>query len=689
LPMVVVNATRDQISAIAALPAVRSVYANRTLSFFDQESRALIGLDEVASDPALTLPDGTPLSGAGVTIAILDSGVDASHPDLPAGSKVVQNVRLNGAVGAGVGFSHPVPVEGLLNTDLVLGHGTFVASVAAGTGAAGAGAHRGVAPGASILALSAGDLFILNVLEGFDYILDNAGRFGVRVINCSWGTEGFFDPDDPVNIATRILHDSGMTVVFAAGNHGPAPDTLNPYSVAPWVLGIGSTGKDGRLSGFSSRGIFEELLYHPTLMAPGEEIIGASPAALSGGAPYAVASGTSYAAPHAAGVAALLLEARPSLSPSEIKRILQAAAIPILAGDRSEIGAGGLDAWSSLTQAIDPARPFGTHVPGWLDERPFRIEHAPASVTGATLPAGSILQLPVSLPGGPISWQTTLAWGTLPGLSDLEARVFDAAGMEIARSEASNGASLFGRAEGIHLLGSVPSSMTMEVFFKSGTGLLDQPFQIRQETARAVATAYSDVPALSAADQALVARALARRVMVGRGARFEGASNLRRGELARALALAAERPQRIPPAPSFQDTPPGDPSYPYVETVAGSRTRQILIDPKNGSAFQPGNDVLRLDFAVSIVRAAGLESEAQARAGESLGLLDEDKIPAEFRGYVAVALENGLIDTVPAWGGAKFHPKGPLSRLKSARFFLRLLDLPEAPRPVGPVQGSR
>jgi len=84
LPMVVVNATPSQIKAIAALPAVRSVYINRTLGFFDQESRALIGLDDVAADPALAHPGGALLSGAGTTIAVLDSGVDATHPPRPA-----------------------------------------------------------------------------------------------------------------------------------------------------------------------------------------------------------------------------------------------------------------------------------------------------------------------------------------------------------------------------------------------------------------------------------------------------------------------------------------------------------------------------------------------------------------------------------------------------------------------------
>src|SRR5262245_5996298 len=260
LPMVVVNATPDQIRAIAALARVRSVWADKTLSFFDQSSRNRIFMDDVESDPELTLLGGAP-SGAGVTIAILDTGVDATHPDLPYGTKVVQNVRVNTALNTGPGFLPPTAIEGVINTDLILGHGTSVASVAAGTGAASAGAHRGVAPGASILALSAGDLFITNVLEGFDYLLGNAGRFKIKVVNCSWGTEGFFDPDDPVNIATRALYDARLTVVFAAGNHGPAADTLNPYAVAPWVIGVGSVARSGTLSAFSSRGIFEELLY--------------------------------------------------------------------------------------------------------------------------------------------------------------------------------------------------------------------------------------------------------------------------------------------------------------------------------------------------------------------------------------------------------------------------------------------
>ncbi len=714
LPIVVVNATRQQIQAIASIPAVRSVYANRTLSIFDQESAALIGLPEAAVDPELAAPGGGSLTGAGVTIAVLDTGVDGTHPDLPYGSKLVNNVRLSVALGSAPGFVHPLPVEGIANTDLVLGHGTAVASVAAGSGAASGGAYRGVAPSASVLGLSAGDLVIINVLEGFDYILDNKDRFGIRVVNCSWGTDGFFDADDPVNIATRLLYDAGITVVFASGNHGPAPDTLNPYSVAPWVIGVGSVRKDGRLSSFSSRGIFEEVLYHPVLVAPGEGIIAAQPASLGGvngvlgvadpqggttvppeyATYYTAVSGTSFAAPHVAGVVALLLQASPSLTPGTIKQMLQQTATPIITHDRADIGAGRLDAWAAIAKAADGGRPFGSYFPGWMDARPYRYDYAPAIVTSGTAPAGGSVTVPVSVLGPVASWQMTLSWGTLPGLSDLDLRVVDSWGVEVARSDSFNGLSLFGRTEGVHLLGAVPAGLSVEVSFKAGTGLTDQPFEIRQETAVARLTAYNDLNLLPPATLDRLARAVSRHVIDGRGNRFAPADALTRGELARSLALTTERPQRIPSHPTFPDVHAGDSCYPFVETIAGARAGSILMAPRTGSSFKPNEGVTRLDFAVAAVRAAGLEGEAQEQAGEILAVSDLDAIPYGLRGYIGVALERGLIETLIGRGLRQFVPNGTVSRLDAGRYLLRLLDLrsgtiaSQPPVPLGRTEPS-
>ncbi len=674
LPMVVINATPGEIRAVAALPSVRSVWADRTLSFFDQGSRNRIAMDEVESDPELAVSGSAP-SGAGVTIAVLDTGVDATHPDLPYGTKVIDNVRVNAALNTGPGFLYPVPVEGVINTDLVLGHGTGVASVAAGSGTASGGAHRGVASGASILALSAGDLFITNVLEGFDYLLDNRARFGVRVVNCSWGTQGFFDPDDPVNLATRALYDAGVTVVFAAGNYGPSPDTLNPYAVAPWVIGVAALNPEGKLSDFSSRGIFEELIYHPVVAAPGEAITAAIPAALNGGAPYATVSGTSFAAPHVAGVAALLLQGNPALTPAEIKRLVQQSAVPILERARSEIGAGGLDAWAALAAARFVGRPFGTHYSGWLDARPYRILHRPAEIGAATITGGSILALPLTLAEPVVAWNVTLAWGTLPGANDLDLRIVDGAGSELAASRSLNALSLFGRTEGAQLLGAVPPALTAEIGFKTGSGLLDQAFEMRQERAVAEVTAYEDVALLSTADRDRVTRAVSRGVMVGRGSLFEAAAFLTREELARSLALVGGVPQRIPASGSFADVGPSDAAFPYVETVAGERTRHLLMEPSNGHVFKPHDEVTRLDFAVALVRAAGWEALAEARAGESLGWVDEGQIPLALRGYAGVARDRRLIDVRVASSGTFFDPAAPLTRLAAAGFLMNLLDL--------------
>src|SRR5205807_2900743 len=101
------------------------------------------------------------------------------------------------------------------------------------------GYYTGVAPGAKLVGIGTGDiLFIFWALAGFDYILDHQQAYNIKVVNNSWGTSGPFDPKDPINKATKKVHDKGITVVFAAGNDGPDQNTLNPYSVAPWVIGV-------------------------------------------------------------------------------------------------------------------------------------------------------------------------------------------------------------------------------------------------------------------------------------------------------------------------------------------------------------------------------------------------------------------------------------------------------------------
>ena len=691
LPMVVVNATKQQVAAIAALPAVRSVYANRTLSFFDDASGAAIGLDELAADPELRLTGDLAVSGAGVTIAVLDTGIDGEHPDLAFGDKLVQNVRLTGELTGVVGFSYPTPIEDIVDTDQLLGHGTFVASVAAGDGSASSGLYAGVAPGASLLGLSAGDLLILNVLEGFDYILDHAAAHGVRIVNCSWGTQGWFDPDDPVNVATRALWDAGIIAVFAAGNHGPAQDTLNPYAVAPWVIGAGATDNSGRLADFSSRGVYEELLYHPTLVAPGRAIVGAKAGAVTTvdgiagivdptmgasvppwhAAHYTVSSGTSFAAPHVAGVIALMLEADPGLTPARIRRLLQETATPSTAHDRSRIGAGRLDAWAALAALLDPARRFGSHVPAWLDERPYTVEHRPAVELEATVPAGGALALPVTLEAGTRSFALSLAWSGVPGLADLDVRLLDASGVELARATTLNGFGVFGRTEGLRLAGVLPAELTAEVFFKPGTGTFAQPVSIRTETAVVTLHAWGDLDGLAPAERHAVVEAASRNLIAGRGDGFEPSAALTRGELARSLAWTAGATQRIPGARSFDDLGPAHVEHPWVEAVAGRRAGRMMIEPWASGEFRADGRVRRIDFAAALVRAAGLAAQAEGLAGVALGLADDAAIPARLRGYALLALDHGFIEPIDG----RFEPTSSVPRVEAARRLVVLSDL--------------
>jgi serine protease AprX len=355
LPMVAVQGTRLQIAAVTALalPRLVSVYYNKPLQYFLDESTTIIGATTVWHDLGYT--------GEGVTVAVLDSGIDGTHPDLAAGSKVVQNVKL---VPDPFGVTGPLAIENLATTDTTSGHGTHCASTVAGTGDASTGRYRGVAPGARLIGLGAGELIvILSALEGFDWVLQNRARYNIRIVSNSWGTDGAFDPADPINVASKLAHDAGIVVAFAAGNAGPGDNTLKPYSVAPWVIGIAAGNKDGQtLADFSSRGVPGDPLYQPTITAPGVDIAAARaltglitplglPSDIALGADavrYTTMSGTSMATPHIAGVVALMLQANPSLTPDQVRTVLQSTATAMPYAPH-EAGAGYVNALAAVT----------------------------------------------------------------------------------------------------------------------------------------------------------------------------------------------------------------------------------------------------------------------------------------------------------------------------------------------------
>jgi serine protease AprX len=231
LGMVAAVATAGQVRALAANPAVRSVWFNDRLSYFDKEVRMLTGVERLRTDRSFTTSNGgMPVSGKGdFSVVINDSGIDATHPDLQLGKNVVQNLQILTDTDTLAGFTTLQTVENVPDTDLNVGHGTHCAGIVGGTGQQSGGLYAGVAPGAKLIGTGSGAvLFILNGLGGFEWSLANQSIYGIRVISNSWGGGGDFEPDNPINIASKAAHDSNIVVLFAAGNSGPGRDTHNP-----------------------------------------------------------------------------------------------------------------------------------------------------------------------------------------------------------------------------------------------------------------------------------------------------------------------------------------------------------------------------------------------------------------------------------------------------------------------------
>jgi serine protease AprX len=374
LPMAIVAGTTAQLLQAVRTGLVRDVYPDEPVQLHSDESTARMRAD---------IPRAAGFTGKGITVAVIDSGIDATNPDLA--DHVVHNMKLVGAeyLNAAPGLATlVVPTDSLPlnNSDLGSGHGTHVAGIIAADGTSGP-ELIGVAPDADLIGISIGEvLFTTAVVSGFDQVLAHP-EWGVDVINNSWGNAfTFLDLAHPVHVATRALADRGVVVVFSAGNSG-GPMSLNEWSVAPWVISVGNATVEQERASSSSRGMPYDNLrgavsvpagghatvdgdeigeYHPDVMAPGSDIL--STAALTGllvgPGRSAIASGTSMASPHVAGAAAVLLQARPTLTPTQIREVLEVTARPLQTGESKafwEVGYGNVDLAAALDLVARPS----------------------------------------------------------------------------------------------------------------------------------------------------------------------------------------------------------------------------------------------------------------------------------------------------------------------------------------------
>jgi len=340
IPAVSVQMTSDQIEEAKKDPWIEQMELDSRVKAAMDTARPSFGVDNIRKQFKFT-GDGDGIrnnySKNDMVIAVIDSGVNANHPDL-RGKVLFWEDFVKG---------RSLPYDDN-------GHGTLVAGVALGAGKL-RKKYIGVAPQAALVALKVlnekGSGDVSDAIAAIDLAIDRKAEFNIRIINLSLAVPGNSAGRDSFSQAANRAVISGIVVVVAAGNEGPTARTIGSPSAASKVITVGAGADAGErgffLASFSSRGPTADDRIKPDLWGPGVRIQSTS---RSGG--YTSLSGTSFASPFVAGVVALMLQANPSLKPAKIKSILiQTAEKWAPGGKNSETGAGRLRAYDAVTRA--------------------------------------------------------------------------------------------------------------------------------------------------------------------------------------------------------------------------------------------------------------------------------------------------------------------------------------------------
>ncbi len=372
--VVVASGLPAQIELVRSQPGVTYVEGNQPIEFSLSTSNQATRGDEARN--TLSGADGTSLDGKGVSVAVIDSGVDPTHPFLQNAdgtSAVVKNLKM---VCEPLTESTCAPVDaGSADTDLASGggHGMHVNGIVAGrdvTLSDGTKMH-GAAPGASLVSISTGAvLFIIGADAALNWVLEHHDApcgTGVPVSQCppikvtsnSYGPSGggAFDPNSATVKLQRELVKDGVVTVWANGNDGGdgSESLSNPPGMdpTPGIISVASyfdqnTGtRNGTVSDFSSRGKQGDLSTYPDISAPGEDITSSCRAYLpicstgldpQEGGDYNTISGTSMATPHISGIVAQLFQANPAATPAQVEAAIESTAYKYTDGAAYEGG---------------------------------------------------------------------------------------------------------------------------------------------------------------------------------------------------------------------------------------------------------------------------------------------------------------------------------------------------------------
>ncbi|MEA2292249.1 MAG: hypothetical protein QOF17_1272 [Solirubrobacteraceae bacterium] len=308
------------------------------------------------------------ITGRGVGVAVIDSGISGGMPDF-------ENADGSSRIAANV-----LATPGTTRAGDDLGHGTHVAGIIAGNSFnrpvsdPAHGAYVGIAPEADLVAIKVADddgySTVLDVIGALEFAVEHKDALNIRVINLSVSSDTPASYlNDPLDAAVEFAWHSGIVVVAAAGNRGDAADAVRyPPGNDPYVISVGATDEvntidpgDDTLAAFSSRGITQDGVAKPDVLAPGAHMV--APLAMGSAfqslcpncvvGSYLRIGGTSAAAPVVSGAAALLLQARPELNPDEVKALLTAhtnptAARPVAPRGPTPVGLGTADRFAVL-----------------------------------------------------------------------------------------------------------------------------------------------------------------------------------------------------------------------------------------------------------------------------------------------------------------------------------------------------
>jgi serine protease AprX len=292
-------------------------------------------------------------TGQGVTVAVLDTGID-NLPDFSG--RLVGGVDLTGA-------NNPFQDS--------YGHGTFVAGLIAGDGASSNGQYSGEAPGAKLVSIkvagATGQTDLATLILGLQWAIVHRSAYGIKVLNISLG----FQPTEstvinPLDMAVQEAWSSGITVVVSAGNAGPFNGTVLSPGDDPLVITVGAlddmasaSASGDEMTNFSSAGptspdgwVKPDLVTSGrsvvSLAAPGSTIYDSFPSARVGNANF-VGSGTSFSSAITSGAAALVLADNPGLTPNQVKARLLGTTSRGPVGNPFVDGHGALNAYAAAT----------------------------------------------------------------------------------------------------------------------------------------------------------------------------------------------------------------------------------------------------------------------------------------------------------------------------------------------------